>query len=71
MKIDNRIIHYEINKQLPKRPENEIEGMGNNRRLRNQKLKKKIRQDKIQLLTFPRPQKRSKPQGRSSRLNRM
>lgn len=28
MKIDNRIIHYEISKQLPKRPENEIEGMG-------------------------------------------
>ena len=28
MKIDNRIINYEINKQLPKRPENEIEGMG-------------------------------------------
>jgi negative regulator of flagellin synthesis FlgM len=27
MKIDNRIIHYEISKQLPKRPENEIEGM--------------------------------------------
>jgi negative regulator of flagellin synthesis FlgM len=26
MKIDNRIIHYEISKQLPKRPENEIEG---------------------------------------------
>ena len=28
MKIDNRIIHYEISKQLPKRQENEIEGMG-------------------------------------------
>lgn len=28
MKIDNRIIQYEISKQLPKRPENEIEGMG-------------------------------------------
>jgi len=27
MKIDNRIIQYEINKQLPKRPGNEIEGM--------------------------------------------
>ena len=27
MKIDNRIIQYEISKQLPKRPENEIEGM--------------------------------------------
>ena len=28
MKIDNRIIHYEISKQLPKKAENDIEGMG-------------------------------------------
>jgi negative regulator of flagellin synthesis FlgM len=28
MKIDNRIIHYEINKQLPKNVENDIEGTG-------------------------------------------
>jgi len=27
MKIDNRIIHYEISKLLPKQPQNEIEGM--------------------------------------------
>ena len=28
MKIDNRIIHYEISKQLPKQTENEIDRMG-------------------------------------------
>ena len=28
MEIDNRIIHYEISKQLPKNVENDIEGMG-------------------------------------------
>ena len=28
MKIDNRIIQYEISKQLPKQTENEIEGTG-------------------------------------------
>jgi negative regulator of flagellin synthesis FlgM len=27
MKIDNRIIHYEINKQLPKPAQNEMEGI--------------------------------------------
>lgn len=27
MKIDNRIIHYEISKLPPKQPQNEIEGM--------------------------------------------
>ena len=28
MKIDNRIINYEIAKQLPKKTENDIEGLG-------------------------------------------
>ena len=41
MKIDNRIIHYEINKQLPKRPENEIEGMGEKQTSNEQKVEEK------------------------------
>ena len=41
MKIDNRIINYEINKQLPKRPENEIEGMGGKQSSAEQKIEEK------------------------------
>lgn len=42
MKIDNRIIQYEINKQLPKRPENEIEGMGKQQTSNDSKIEEKI-----------------------------
>jgi negative regulator of flagellin synthesis FlgM len=42
MKIDNRIVHYEINKQLPKRPENEIEGLGEKQTSGEQKVEEKI-----------------------------
>jgi negative regulator of flagellin synthesis FlgM len=38
MKIDNRIIHYEISKQTPKRPENEIEGTGEKQTSNEQKV---------------------------------
>jgi len=41
MKIDNRIINYEINKQLPKRPENEIEGMGEQKTSNEPKVEEK------------------------------
>jgi len=41
MKIDNRIINYEINKQLPKRPENEIEGMGEQKTSNEPKIEDK------------------------------
>ena len=41
MKIDNRIIHYEISKQLPKRPENEIEGMGEQQTSNEPKIEEK------------------------------
>ena len=49
MKIDNRIINYEINKQLPKRPENEIEGMGEQKTSNEPKIeeKKQSQQDTI------------------------
>ena len=43
MKIDNRIIHYEISKQLPKRPENEIEGMGEKQTSTEQKVEENNR----------------------------
>jgi len=41
MKIDNRIIQYEINKQLPKQTENEIEGMGRKQTSAEQKVGEK------------------------------
>ena len=41
MKIDNRIINYEINKQLPKQTENEIEGMGRKQTSNEQKVEEK------------------------------
>ena len=41
MKIDNRIIHYEISKQLPKRQENEIEGMGRKQTSNEPKVEEK------------------------------
>jgi len=41
MKIDNRIINYEINKQLPKRSENEIEGMGEQKTSNEPKIEEK------------------------------
>jgi len=41
MKIDNRIINYEVNKQLPKRPENEIEGMGEQKTSNEPKIEDK------------------------------
>jgi len=41
MKIDNRIIQYEINKQLPKQTENEIEGMGRKQTSNEQKVEDK------------------------------
>ena len=41
MKIDNRIIHYKISKQLPKRPENEIERMKEKQISGEQKVDKK------------------------------
>ncbi len=48
MKIDNRIIHYEISKQLPKQTENEIEGMGRKQTSNEQKVEeKRSQQDTI------------------------
>ena len=41
MKIDNRIIQYEISKQLPKRQENEIEGMGTQQTSNKPKVEEK------------------------------
>jgi negative regulator of flagellin synthesis FlgM len=41
MKIDNRIINYEISKQLPNRSENEIEGMGEKQTYDEQKVEEK------------------------------
>lgn len=41
MKIDNRIIHYEIGKQLPKRPENETEGIEEKSTSAEQKVEQK------------------------------
>jgi negative regulator of flagellin synthesis FlgM len=41
MKIDNRIINYEISKQLPKKTENEIEGMGGKQTSNEQKVEEK------------------------------
>jgi len=41
MKIDNRIIHYEISKQTPKRPENEIEATGEKQTSNEQKVEEK------------------------------
>jgi negative regulator of flagellin synthesis FlgM len=41
MKIDNRIINYEISKQLPKKTENEIEGMGRKQTSNEQKVEEK------------------------------
>jgi negative regulator of flagellin synthesis FlgM len=41
MKIDNRIIQYEISKQLPKRQENEIEGMGGQQTSNEPKVEEK------------------------------
>ena len=41
MKIDNRVIHYEISKQLPKRSENEIEGMGEQKTSNEPKVEEK------------------------------
>jgi negative regulator of flagellin synthesis FlgM len=49
MKIDNRIIHYEINKQLPKPTQNEMEGMKGAQNQDGQKVQEKdqVRQDTI------------------------
>lgn len=41
MKIDNRIIQYEIGKQLSKPTENEIEGMGRKQTSNEQKVEEK------------------------------
>ena len=41
MKIDNRIIQYEISKQLPKHPENEIEGVGKQQTSNEPKIEEK------------------------------
>lgn len=41
MKIDNRVIHYEISKQTPKRPENEIEPTGEKQTSNEQKVEEK------------------------------
>jgi negative regulator of flagellin synthesis FlgM len=41
MKIDNRIIHYEIGKQLPKKTDNDIEGMGNQKASNEPKIEEK------------------------------
>ena len=41
MKIDNRIIQYEISKQLPKKTENEIEGMGRKQTSNEPKVEEK------------------------------
>ena len=41
MKIDTRIIQYEISKQLSKRPENEIEKMGEKQPSEEQKVEEK------------------------------
>jgi negative regulator of flagellin synthesis FlgM len=41
MKIDNRIIHYEINKQLPKPTENEVDGIGGKQTSGEQKVEEK------------------------------
>ena len=49
MKIDNRIIHYEINKQLPKPAQNEMEGIKGSQNPDGQKVQEKdqTRQDTI------------------------
>ena len=41
MKIDNRIINYEIARQLPKSTENEIEGMGEQKASNDPKIEEK------------------------------
>jgi len=41
MKIDNRIINYEIVKQLPKNTENDIEGMGEQKASKEPKIEEK------------------------------
>jgi negative regulator of flagellin synthesis FlgM len=41
MKIDNRIIQYETSKQLPKRLENEIEGIGGQQTSNEPKVEEK------------------------------
>jgi len=53
MKIDNGIIHYEINKQLPKHSQNEIEGMREKQTSDEQKVegKKQSGQDTIVTLS--------------------
>ena len=49
MKIDNRIIHYEINKQLPKPVQNEMDGIKGSQNQDGQKVQEKdqTRQDTI------------------------
>ena len=49
MKIDNRIIHYEINKQLPKPTQNEVDGIKGSQNQDGQKVqeKDKTQQDTI------------------------
>jgi negative regulator of flagellin synthesis FlgM len=41
MKIDNRIINYEIVKQLPKKTENDIEGLGEQKASNDAKIEEK------------------------------
>jgi negative regulator of flagellin synthesis FlgM len=41
MKIDNRIINYEIAKQLPKKTENDIEGVGEQKASNEAKIEEK------------------------------
>jgi negative regulator of flagellin synthesis FlgM len=41
MKIDNRIIHYEINKQLPKPTQNEMDGIKGSQNQDGQKVQEK------------------------------
>jgi negative regulator of flagellin synthesis FlgM len=41
MKIDNRIIQYEIGKQLPKKTENDIEGLGEQKTSNEAKIEEK------------------------------
>ena len=41
MKIDNRIINYEIAKQLPKKTENDIEGLGEQKASNDARIEEK------------------------------
>jgi hypothetical protein len=55
MKIDDKMINYEIGKQLPKTTQNAMEDIKEKQLSDEQNVEKKIDQDKTLLLTFPQP----------------